>query len=182
MELRLREDIALVADLGRSIVALIPRLRAFGRSLARSQADADDLVQAACERALRSADSFVPGTRLDSWMFRIMRNLWIDDRRRDRPVVPLEVAEAGAETVGDDGRRSTEAKLSAQAVLAIIDRLPAEQREVVVLVCVEDLPYREAADVLGVPIGTVMSRLARARRAIAAAMHGEDARVTEAGP
>jgi RNA polymerase sigma-70 factor (ECF subfamily) len=167
--LRLREDIALAADLGHSIVALLPRLRAFGRALTRSQSDADDLVQAACERALRSADSFVPGTRLDSWMFRIMQNAWIDERRRYRPTVQLEAATSAA--VGDDGRRSFDAKLSAQAALAIIDQLPAEHRDVVVLVCVEDLPYREAADVLGVPIGTVMSRLARARQAIAAAMH-----------
>jgi RNA polymerase sigma-70 factor (ECF subfamily) len=141
------------------MVALLPRLRRFARSLAASAEAADDLVQAACERALRAIDSWQPGTRLDSWMFRIIRNLWIDDLRRKRfagEVLPAAV-------VGENGRRTTDARLELAEVRATIATLPAQQREVLVLVCVEDLSYRETASILGVPIGTVMSRLSRAR-------------------
>lgn len=152
-------------DIRPAMVALLPRLRAFAHALARSGDGADDLVQATCEKALRAVDSWTPGTRLDSWMFRIMQNHWIDTTRRERPQVPLDTALA-LEAVGEDGRRITEAKLTLGSVGRAIEAMPEDQRAVLVLVCVEDLSYREAADVLDVPIGTVMSRLARARRTI----------------
>jgi RNA polymerase sigma-70 factor (ECF subfamily) len=149
------------------LISLLPRLRRFGVSLTRSQDKADDLVQAACERALRSEVQWQPGTRLDSWMFRIMRNLWIDEIRRTRTQGPQEHLDEMFDLAGDDGVKASEFRSEASAVELAIQRLPEEFRSVLVLVCIEELSYREAAEVLGVPIGTVMSRLARARRNIA---------------
>jgi RNA polymerase sigma-70 factor, ECF subfamily len=155
------------ADIRLELVALLPRMRRFGLSLARSQDRADDLVQAACERALKAQGSYEPGTRLDSWMFRIMRNLWIDETRKSRRQGPHEDVDDSLDLAGDDGVKTTELRSEASAVEQAVLRLPEEFRSVLVLVCVDELSYREAADVLGIPIGTVMSRLARARKAVA---------------
>jgi len=153
------------------MVRLLPRLRAFARSLAQSQHAADDLVQQTVEKALRNLDGFTPGTRLDSWLFRIMRNGWIDDARARRRLEPIdEVAEA--ELSGEDGRETVMSRLELRAVARAMDSLPEEQRTVLMLVCVDGMRYREAALALGVPEGTVMSRLARARRALAAMLDG----------
>jgi RNA polymerase sigma-70 factor (ECF subfamily) len=154
------------------MVALLPRLRAFARSLTGSMADADDLVQQTCERAL-STEAVPPAeARIDAWLFRIMRNLFIDTYRRRRPMAPLD--DRIAETIaGSDGRNVGEARLEWQAVRALIADLPEDQRSVLVLVCVEGLRYREVAEVMDIPLGTVMSRLARARGAVAAALDGE---------
>jgi RNA polymerase sigma-70 factor (ECF subfamily) len=161
-------------DIRHQMVALLPRLRAFARSLARTPEAADDLVQAACEKALRSLDQWTPGTRLDSWMFRIVQNQWIDTKRRERPQSTIDEPAVEAQLEGDDGLRTTEARLTLARVRQEIARLPEEQRTVLVLICVEDLSYREAAEILDLPMGTVMSRLARARRSLAQAV-GEDA-------
>lgn len=157
------------------IAQLLPRLRGFARSLTRNRADADDLVQQTCERALTAIDSFAPGTRLDSWLFRIMHNAWIDTTRRRRPTADIDDAAVSETLMGEDGRRTTEARLSLSAVETAIAALPEDQRSVLVLVCVEGLRYREVAEVLDIPIGTVMSRLARARAAITDALEGGDA-------
>jgi RNA polymerase sigma-70 factor (ECF subfamily) len=154
------------ADIRFQIVALLPRLRLFAYTLTRAADDSDDLVQSTCERALKSIDSWQPGTRLDSWMFRIMRNLWIDRLRRKRAegnVIPLDEE---SDLPGNDGRRYTEGRLELAAVHDAILALPEDQRSVLVLVCIEELSYRDAAAALDVPIGTVMSRLARARKKI----------------
>ena len=152
----------------RELVALLPRLRRFARSLTRSADEADDLVQGALERALRNLDAWTPGTRLDAWMFRIMKNAWIDEVRsrtvRTRVLAP---EEAGAD-IGADGAQAMETHLEAQAVRAAMDALPDEQRIAVALVLIEGFSYREAAEMLEVPIGTVTSRLARGRAAIEA--------------
>ncbi|SEK99875.1 RNA polymerase sigma-70 factor, ECF subfamily [Roseovarius azorensis] len=159
------------------IVILLPRLRAFARSLAPGWDQADDLVQLTVEKALRSIDSFKPGTRLDSWLFRIMRNTWIDQYRAARPMVRLDDESTG-ELMGVDGRQVTEARLDLARVRAAMDRLPQDQREVLMLVCVEGLRYREVAETLDMPVGTVMSRLARARMTLAGDI-GLDARRAE---
>lgn len=151
------------------LVAFLPNLRRFAISLCRSRELADDLVQAACERALASAAGFQQGTRFDAWMFRILRNLWIDDARRKKTAGPQEDIDAHHELAGGSSEREAEARLTLKSVAEAIDELSGKQREVLLLVCVEELSYREAADVLGVPIGTVMSRLARARRNLAEA-------------
>lgn len=152
--------------IGPMLIAFLPTMRRFALSLTRSPPEADDLVQAACERALLSAASFEPGTRFDAWMFRILRNLWIDRIRRVRTqgAVPVEEADS---LEGGDGEALAVARLELSDTAAAILRLPDEQREVLTLVCVEGLSYAEAAAVVGVPIGTIMSRLARARTKLA---------------
>lgn len=160
-------------ELGYRIVALLPRLRGFARALARSHDAADDLVQATCEKALRHAESWTPGTKLDSWLFAIMRNHWIDTVRGNRPQLPIDAAEIADRLPVEDGRQTAGARLMLADVRAIANQLPDEQRLVLMLVCVEEMSYRETAEMLDVPIGTVMSRLARARAALVAAMNGD---------
>lgn len=151
------------------IAALLPRLRRFARSIAPRREDADDLVQVALERALRHLDQWQPGTRLDSWLFRIMKNAWIDEvRARARRDDVLAPEEAG-EHVGVDERDAQVARLSVASAMA---RLPGEQRLAVSLVLVEGLPYKDAAAVLEVPVGTLTSRLARGREALQALLGG----------
>jgi RNA polymerase sigma-70 factor, ECF subfamily len=152
------------------IVALLPRLRRFARNLARNPHDADDVVQIAVERALTRLDQWRSDARLDSWMFKIVRNAWIDElRSRGRRDKVFLAAEAG-ENVGTDSMARETDLLAVQSAMA---RLPQEQREAVGLVLVEGLPYREAADVLDVPIGTLTSRLARGREALQAMLGTE---------
>lgn len=162
-------------ELSHKIVTLLPRLRGLARTLARTHDAADDLVQATCEKALRHGESWTPGTRLDAWLFRIMRNHWIDTVRRNRPEVAVDDEQIAATVSVEDGRRTTEARLALVDIRAIANTLPDEQRTVLMLVCVEELSYRETAGMLEIPIGTVMSRLARARAAIVAAMEGASA-------
>ncbi|MFC4173746.1 RNA polymerase sigma factor [Microvirga sp. GCM10011540] len=152
------------AAIGQELVALLPRLRRFALVLCRSPALADDLVQGACERALANADTWEPGTRFDAWVFRILRNHWIDQLRRSKAEGMTEDVTEQKQIIGDSGEGPVLSRLLLAEVQRAIDAMPQEQREVLVLVCVEELAYREAAEVLGVPIGTVMSRLARARK------------------
>ena len=145
------------------IAALLPRLRRFARSVTRHREDADDLVQIAVERALKHLDQWQDGTRLDSWLFRIMKNAWIDEvRARGRRDEVLAPAEAG-EHVGFSETGSRDIRLSIETAMG---RLPEDQRMAVSLVLVEGLPYKEAAEVLDIPVGTLTSRLARGRDAL----------------
>ena len=147
------------------IVALLPRLRRFARNLARNPHDADDVVQIALERALLKLDQWRRDARLDSWLFKIVRNAWIDELRsrgrRDRMFL---AAEAG-ENIGDATLDREADLMSVQSAMA---KLPEDQRTAVSLVLVEGLSYKEAADVLDIPIGTLTSRLARGREALQA--------------
>lgn len=153
------------------IAALLPRLRRFGRTLARHREDADDLVQIAIERALTHTDQWRPGTRLDSWLFRIMQNAWIDETRVRVRRNQTFVAEKEGEHVGVS---TTDTQIDALAVRKAVAQLSDDQRVVVGLVLVEGLPYKEAADVLGIPVGTLTSRLARARQALQAILSGTE--------
>jgi RNA polymerase sigma-70 factor (ECF subfamily) len=157
------------------LVATLPRLRRFARGLTGSATEADDLVQAACERALARQHQFQEGTRFDSWMFRIVQTIWIDQlRARD---VRKEDGDIAEERLGtDEPMRRVEARLALGEVRRAVDRLPDEQRSTLMLVTVEGLSYKEAADVAGVPIGTIMSRLARARIALQQHLAGGDVR------
>ena len=154
------------------MVELLPRLRRFARGLAGAADQADDLVQAACERALARIEQWTPGTRLDSWMFRIVQTIWLDERRANK--VRTGEGHVDAETVeaelAFDGGRQMDAHITFDRVRACMAKLPEEQRTVMMLVCVEGQTYKEAADTLQIPIGTVMSRLARARLALARLM------------
>ena len=146
------------------LVSLLPRLRRFGRALTRHREDADDLVQVAIERALRRAAQWAPGTRLDSWLYRIMRNLWIDTARSRVRKQAFEAPPDEASGVGDRG--GIEESMELVRIMAAMQRLPDEQREVVSLILIEGFGYREAAELLGLPIGTVSSRLVRGRTAL----------------
>lgn len=155
-----------VTGFERDLLDLLPRLRRFARSLTLDAADADDLCQLALERALKAEDQWAKGTRLDSWMYRIIRNCWIDElrsRRRRGETVAIDVD-------GFDLPDASDRQMEARAELNNVDRamsaLPPEQREVIALVLVEGLAYREAAELLDLPMGTVTSRLVRGRQAL----------------
>src|SRR5687768_11045847 len=109
------------------LVALLPRLRRFALSLAGSAAEAEDLLQTACERALRAREQWMPGTRLDSWVYRIMQNLWIDTIRKRRTEGVPQPIDGEFDVAGEDGRRVTEASMTLAEVRGAIARLPEEQ-------------------------------------------------------
>jgi RNA polymerase sigma-70 factor, ECF subfamily len=150
-----------------ALIGLLPNLRRFALSLCRKADLADDLVQITAERALAARDRFDPATRMDAWLFRILRNAWIDQVRRTATQGQTVDVHEMPEAVVVDGPAQTEAILMLRRTEAAMATLPDDQREVMMLVCVDELSYREAAEVIGVPIGTVMSRLARARLALA---------------
>ena len=154
------------------LAAVLPRLRRFAHSLSRDPADADDLTQQTVERALRSRGGWQPGSRLDAWLYRIMRNLWIDEGRRRMRRSLLESPPEDGENVGYDPRPHQDAAIDLTRMMAAMERLPDEQREVVALILIEGFGYREAAELLELPIGTVSSRLVRGRTALLA-MVGE---------
>jgi RNA polymerase sigma-70 factor (ECF subfamily) len=145
-------------------LALLPRLRRFAAGLARDRADGDDLCQAAVLRALDRRGLWQPGTRLDSWMMRIMRNIWIDEQRARARRGETFVAEEAGAGIGAGGGQEEAVELN------VIDRalrtLPDEQREAVLLVMVEGYSYKEAAEIVGCPVGTLNSRLVRGRDAL----------------
>lgn len=152
-------------DLRDRIIELLPRLRRFARSLARNVQDADDLVQITAERALARADQLRPNHSVASWLFGILRNAWIDEgRSRRRRESLLEPADLAAR-VGDPASGSHPELLCLQDALA---RLPEDQHLAVALVLVEGLSYKEAAQIMNVPVGTLTSRLARGREALQA--------------
>jgi RNA polymerase sigma-70 factor (ECF subfamily) len=142
---------------------VLPRLYRFGQTLTGSVADTQDLVQNTCERALRHADQLREFTRVDAWLYGIMRNLWIDEMRQ-RKVRRHDMIDAASEVIGEDGQAKADGRITLGTVRRVMSLLPAEQRVVLLLVCVDGLSYKEAAEVLRVPVGTVMSRLSRARQ------------------
>jgi RNA polymerase sigma-70 factor (ECF subfamily) len=161
--------------MGRDIVALLPRLRRFAAGLTGSIQEGDDVVQSACLRALERHHQWEPGTRLDSWMFRIIRNLWLDRGKSAWNRLVRSDPDALAAIPDHSLTREIEARDELASARAAIAALPEAQREVLLLVTVEGLTYEAAADVLGIPLGTVMSRLARARVAVARKVRGEPA-------
>lgn len=150
-------------DLSAELIALLPRLRRFARALARNAHDADDLVQVALERALARAQQLRPDAPLAGWVFGILRNAWIDERRSHARRNRLFGPEESGEHVPDPRQGAPAETLAVQDAM---ERLPEEQRIAVALVLIEGLSYKEAAHVMEVPIGTLTSRLARAREAL----------------
>ena len=144
----------------------LARLWRYAVVLSRTGDAADDLVQATCLRAIERADQFIPGTRLDRWLFSILRSIWLNEIRARK------VREGGGlvdaeEALTSDGGKAIETNILAAEVFRAIGRLPEAQRETVLLVYGEGYSYAEAAGVLGIPLGTVMSRLAAARSTLA---------------
>jgi RNA polymerase sigma-70 factor, ECF subfamily len=157
------------------LVEVLPRLRRFALSLTGDRDRADDLVQEACVRALANAAQWQPGTRLDSWVYKIAQNLWFDRLRSAKVRGPESDIEDEMHLVGVDGREVVEERSTLAIVSKRISELSQDQQLLVGLICVDGLSYKEAADTLGLPIGTVMSRLSRARMSIAAGMEASHA-------
>jgi RNA polymerase sigma-70 factor (ECF subfamily) len=154
----------------RSLIALIPRLRRYARALVGDRAAADDLVQDTLERAWAKLHLFREGTDLRAWLFTVMHNVHVNRIRAARPTEALddEMPELAQRAAQGDA-------LLVRDLDRAIAALPATQREVLLLVALEDLSYEETARVLGIPIGTVMSRLARAREKLRVLMTGKGA-------
>lgn len=148
------------------LLELLPRLRRFARSLTRDINDADDLCQMALERALNKRDQWQVGTRLDSWMYRITRNIWIDTVRAAGRHKHVANDDDAMENIAGDDHQRMESRMELNDVDRAMDRLPIEQREAVSLVLVEGFAYKEAAALLDIPIGTLTSRLVRGREAL----------------
>lgn len=155
-----------MTEFERALLDLLPRLRRFARALTLDHADADDLCQTALERALKAESSWEKGSRLDSWMYRIIRNCWIDEVRARKRRSETFVAEEVGASVGDADDRRIEARVELGNVDRAMAELPPEQREVIALILVEGLAYKEAAELLDLPMGTVTSRLVRGRQAL----------------
>jgi len=150
-------------DLRQALTAVLPRLRRFGLALTGAASDADDLVQNTCERALKYADQLREMNRLDAWLYGIMRNLWFDEMRH-RKVRRHDDIDAASDVIGEDGQATADSRITLDAVRRVMSLLPTDHRTVLMLVCVDGLSYKEAAEVLGIPVGTIMSRLSRARQ------------------
>ena len=156
-------------DIRAQMVALLPRLRRFAAALTGSVADGDDLVQDTVERALKNLHQWEPGTRLDNWMFRIAKNRFIDTRRsHKRSGVVAGAVPEDAPGAAADGARAADARLMLADVARALKDLPEEQRQALLLVSVDGFSYRDTADILQIPVGTMTSRIARARDALAA--------------
>lgn len=151
------------------MVALIPALRAFARTFCRSPADADDLVQETLAKAIANLHRFEPGTRLKSWLFTIMRNTFLSGVARSR----RETTGVDVEDAGTGREAPQEWSAQVREVRAAISRLPQAQREVLVLVGMLGVSYEEAARICDCAVGTVKSRLSRARAALLVEL-GED--------
>lgn len=162
-------------DVGRRIVELLPRLRRFAYALSGDPDKGDDLVQEGCARAFAHLDRWQPGTRLDSWMYKIIHNIWRDQKRAANVRgVPIDL-DSVPEVVGEDGRDVVNSRLTLRHVLDGFASLPKEQQALITLISIEGLSYEDAATILGIPVGTVTSRLVRGRRALyAIAIEGRD--------
>ena len=151
-------------DLKVEIAALVPRLRRFAYALCGNREEGDDLVQTACVKALSRLEQYEPGSRLDSWMYRIVQNSYIDlVRHRGRYPATSDPETLDRLSEGGQSAAGSEHRLLLAKVRSEIGKLPEAQRLVVALVAIEGHSYKEAAEALDLPMGTVMSRLARAR-------------------
>lgn len=149
---------------------VLPRLRRFARWLTRDTSSADDLVQSTLERALSRWNTRHDGTALRAWLYAIAYRLFLDERRRARRRTALLELLGRGETATHP---SLERSAVARSVIEALDRLPEAQQHLLLWVSVEGLSYREVAALLDVPIGTVMSRLSRARTALHRLAEGE---------
>ena len=150
------------AEFRQQLLVALPRLRRYARALTQDPVHTDDLCQATVERALSRWNQFDPARDVVVWLLSIAHNAWADDRRRDSRLSVLDPAELAEAQDARGGSAGTDVGLRMD-LLAALKRLPEDQRTVLLLVCVEQLSYAECADVLGIPIGTVMSRVSRAR-------------------
>ncbi len=173
IELDIADQPVVAGDPGPSfhdaLVALLPKLRVQALSLTRNRADADDLVQAAVTNALAAQASFAPGTNFGAWMYRILRNRFISDRRRRRETVDMD--DAPAEAFARPA--SQEDNLALRELRIEMAKLPADQRTALVMVTIQGLSYEEAAAATGCAVGTMKCRVFRARCTLEARLMGD---------
>lgn len=162
------------ADFRQQLLVALPRLRRYARALTQNPVHSDDLCQATVERALTRWHQFEPGRDLVVWLLSIAHNAWADERRRDARLSVLDPADLAEAQDARGGASGPDVGLRMD-LLAALQRLPVEQRTVLLLVCVEQLSYAECAEVLAIPIGTVMSRVSRARSQMRAWLDGGSA-------
>ena len=156
-----------------ALAAELPRLRRYARALLRDPVAADDLVQDCLERALARQHQFRDGTNLRAWLFTIMHSIHVNTRQRlMRAADAVELFPAAEERNGTAPGQGH--GLIIRDLAAALDRLPLQQREIVLLIGLEDMSYRQAAEIVQVPVGTVMSRLARGRERLRRLMDGDD--------
>ncbi|MBP0466529.1 sigma-70 family RNA polymerase sigma factor [Roseomonas sp. PWR1] len=160
------------ASFSDGLVALLPRLRVQALALTRNRADADDLVQAAVTNALAAKAHFTPGSNLGAWLYRILRNRFLSDRRRARDTVELDDAPAAALS----RPASQEDHLALGELRRHLARLPPDQRAALIMVSVQGLSYQDVADAMGCPVGTAKCRVFRARRQLEAWLLGTEER------
>jgi RNA polymerase sigma-70 factor, ECF subfamily len=153
-------------DIGHRIVELLPRLRRFAYALTGDPDKGDDLVQEGCARAFAHLDQWQRGTRLDSWMYKIIHNVWRDQKRASKVRGVTVDLDSEPEVAGVDGRDVMNSRLTLKSVLDGLAFLPEEQQVLITLVSIEGLSYEEAAAILDIPVGTATSRLVRGRRAL----------------
>lgn len=158
------------ADPRAELISLLPRLRRFARGLTGDPHVADDLVQSGCLKAIERWHQWTPGTSLASWMFRILQNTWLDEFRSRQRHQTEAAGEELERLAGEDGRVVVELRSDVRRIHAAMETLPEEQKVVLMMITVDGLSYKEAAEALEVPVGTVMSRLARARGRLADAI------------
>ena len=157
-----------MSNFRREIVAMLPRLRRLSWVIARSDQDSEDLLHLTIERALERRNQWQPDTRLDLWMFRIMKNLWIDEvRTRSRWGKLVECMPEGVD-LGDNGAGADDLldAVELSRVKTMVDALPDEQRLAIKLILLGEHSYAEGAALLEIPEGTLTSRLARGRAAL----------------
>jgi len=174
-----QDEIDRTAQLDELLESEIPHLRRYARFLARNVDLADDLVQDCLERAIANKDKWVPGTNLRAWLFVILRNAFINDRRRAARWTYVSDDVLDFLGIGVSGRQEERQELI--ALQRGLDQLSADHREILLLVAVEGFEYREVANLLSVPIGTVRSRLARARVALGSLLNPSEDGIGESG-
>lgn len=159
-------------DMGEGLVQIFPRLWRYALALSGSRTEADELTQSACLRALERSAQFDPSTSLDKWVFRIIHNLWLSDRRRHKVRTGQGLVSIDVIDIVDPGPTADHHMERRELLQAILD-LPEAQRQAAIIVYVEGYSYRDASMILGIPVGTVMSRLAAARNNLARQMGGQ---------
>src|SRR5271170_4925956 len=168
-----------MSDFARLLETEIPRLRRYARALTRDQSRADDLVQSCLCRAVAKQHLWEPGTDLRAWLFTILHNQYVNDVRRSmREGVSIPVEDLGPALIA---AADADASLQLRDLERALDRLPDEQRQVILLVGLEGMRYEEVATILGIPIGTVRSRLSRGRDMLRVLMGMKDDTADSAG-
>jgi len=161
----------MTTEMQEELLALLPNVRRFALSLTGSIEDAEDLLHSTVEKALTKLDQFKPGTDLDRWLFRICKNTWLDEWRQRKVRGPSVDPDDLKHEPSVDGVATAVNNIELQELNEAMQALPEEQRTMLVLILVEGYSYKEVSSLLDVPIGTVMSRLARARKKVADTLH-----------